>query len=202
MRLKPVSLSGNPSFSTFHLFSPSLRHIREPWRSLTLQQVRREGGRGAGEAGETPVLGGKGKAPSSAARTGGTKHLLCGGSRATARRWRRAALAAEPRGSPAIRGGRGGGDPAAGKLRLHLPSQNELRPKGSEKSPPTGNRSPREGGIAAPRGGGICLRLVAKGLSPGVTTWWTGGWGTPASLPQGFVHMMCLSSIAILETQW
>lgn len=67
------------------------------------------------------------------------------------------ALAAEPRGSPAIRGGRGGGDPASqgapsrGNSARSLRSPNGLGPKGNEKSPRLGKKSPS--GEPAGRGG-------------------------------------------------
>lgn len=67
------------------------------------------------------------------------------------------ALAAEPRGSPAIRGGRGGGDPASqgapgrGNSARSLRSPNGLGSKGNEKSPRLGKKSPS--GEPAERGG-------------------------------------------------
>lgn len=121
----------------------------------------------------------KGKAPSSAARRGDTKDLLwaaavpgrAGG--AGGARWsgggRRAALAAEPRGSPAIRGGRGGGDPgaqgapAAGKLRLRLPSKSGAQAKGKREIPSGGEEGPAEGG-GWEGGGGVSWSSVVR--------WW------------------------------
>lgn len=152
--LKSVSLSRNPPFSTFHLFFPSLRHNSEPSRSLALQQVSREGGRGAGE---TPDLRGRGKPRGSqhgqaarrtySASAPGRAGWLAGGLAA-----RRRAAGGTGCGAPGQPGYKGrarrrrpgcAGRPVAGKLRLRLPSESGLKPKGREKSPPTGKKSPR-----------------------------------------------------------
>lgn len=217
--LKPVPVSGNLPFSIYHSF-PTLGPSREPPSSPASEPGA---GQRLGRSGRDAGPAGRGKTRAPGGRHGALTDLLCGGSgggagcgtagldagqrrcprRCHCHRHRRR-VCGRGGGSPAIRGGGRGRDPAAGKLRLHLP------PREGNREIPCGEGGRQRG--AWPRGS-----VPAEELSPGALSRQTGERGTLGSLPEalavGYVPLQglethcqgwsrCLQKCHVLHLEW